>query len=394
MMSMNRRKATISLVPQRVCPDATQLPQPCQGHSTTHLTSYHDDGNEEQRQQTTDSLIVFGGRLNNPRTSAKQRKRGVRTYTNHMYRYSIADRAWRRIVPRNVNEADVPSPRHNHSAVMVNGADDSGDVSGLNRVRMIIYGGSGVDGYLDDVYCFDFESNVWEKWECSGADDEKPGARHGHTACLLNNDQMIVFGGKVGVQSTVFYNDVHVLDLKSRKWSRLFAQDNTMLTTPDTTVVPPPRCWHTANMLTEQEMMIFGGFRFDGRREIYFDDTWVFHVVGRTWQQIEPKTADQPVPHIRNRHSCTLLGDHLLMFGGNYLEFGTDVFLGDVWLLSLHDRQWVECAIQGAHADEFPVFQRGHHTATCVNSVIYIFGGEESMVRHNDMHTIAFSSDE
>jgi len=183
------------------------------------------------------------------------------------------------------------------------------------------------------------------------------------------------------VQSTVFFNDVYELNLETREWTRLWKKENSKKN-----VQPSPRCWHSANMISDHEMMIFGGFSFNGKREIYFDDTWIFNLRDNTWTEI--KSTD-PVPLARNRQTCTLLGENVVSFGGNYLNYGgdniEDIFLGDIWLFSLSSRKWEP--VEQIEGNE-PALLRGHHSATLVGDSIYLFGGEMSLTRYNDMHMI------
>jgi N-acetylneuraminic acid mutarotase len=304
----------------------TNLPQPCQGHSAVIY-------NEE--------MYVFGGRINTANGRGRE-------YTNTMYKYSLKDKIWTLI-----NCTNSPTPRHNHTAIVYND-------------QMIIYGGSNNDSYLSEVYSFRFVTNDWELWNCSGYTEEL--VRHGHTACL-NGNQMVVFGGKQGVQSTLFFNDVFILDLDSREWKKIDCIGNP----------PSPRCWHSATLMGNL-MIVFGGFMYNGISELYYNDTFAFDIDQFQWNTIQTTKS----PAKRNRQSCTSINeDEIILFGGNYLSIN-DVFLDDIWKFNLKDSSWIRVEYKGIK------IKRGHHTAllTPDRDSILLFGGEELRKRFNDMYTI------
>ena len=96
----------------------------------------------------------------------------------------------------------APEPRINQSQITVN-------------TSILIYGGVDKDGrYFDDMWTFNLMDKFWQKIEING---EIPKARQGHTALLLDNDQMLIFGGKIGNIFEV--NEFWKFDLNSSKLS-------------------------------------------------------------------------------------------------------------------------------------------------------------------------------
>ena len=95
-----------------------------------------------------------------------------------------------------------PEPRINHSQVSVN-------------TSILIYGGVDKDGkYFDDMWTYDILNASWQKIEING---EIPKARQGHSALLIDNDQMLIFGGKTG---NIFeINEFWIFDLNTKKFS-------------------------------------------------------------------------------------------------------------------------------------------------------------------------------
>lgn len=63
------------------------------------------------------------------------------------------------------------------------------------------------------LFCFDTTNHTWSQPQVSG---DIPGARDGHSACVINNS-MYVFGG-YEEETDQFSRDVHMLDLKTMEW--------------------------------------------------------------------------------------------------------------------------------------------------------------------------------
>ena len=80
---------------------------------------------------------------------------------------------------------------------------------------ILIYGGVDKDGkYFDDMWTYDIMGKVWEKIEING---EVPKARQGHSALLINGDQILIFGGKIG---NIFeINEFWKFDLNTKRFN-------------------------------------------------------------------------------------------------------------------------------------------------------------------------------
>ena len=72
---------------------------------------------------------------------------------------------------------------------------------------------------LSDTWALDVNSGKWTQFESEGHFEE----RYAHSANLLAQNLIIVFGG---YNSHDFFNDLHILDLTTRKWSKVEHQGN------------------------------------------------------------------------------------------------------------------------------------------------------------------------
>ena len=88
-----------------------------------------------------------------------------------------------------------PAPRYAHSAVLAGS-------------KIIIFGGSGAKGKIfRDLHALDPVTMTWLQGpEGIGS----PSARYGHSAVLVNETKIFIFGGTNGKE---YFNDLFVLDL-------------------------------------------------------------------------------------------------------------------------------------------------------------------------------------
>ena len=153
-----------------------------------------------------DKLVVFGGF-----------SKGA--FSNEIYIYNINENSWNQpLTHENDNEIleegggamiantgediSIPDPRINHSQVTVN-------------TSIVIYGGVDKDGVcFNDIWIYDLVSNYWKKVEING---EIPKARQGHSALLVDGDQILFFGGKI---ANIFeVNEIWKFDLSTNRFT-------------------------------------------------------------------------------------------------------------------------------------------------------------------------------
>lgn len=158
--------------------------------------------------------------------------------------------AWNILVTR----GQGPGPRDSHSAVLVGN-------------KMIVFGGTNGSEKVNDVHILDLQSKEWTIPECNGI---PPSPRESHTATLVGDDKLVVFGGS-GEGEANYLNDLHILDLKTMKW-----------TSPDVRGrIPVPRDSHSAVAIGNR-LFLYGGDSGDR----YQSGIDVLHMETLTWSKV------------------------------------------------------------------------------------------------------------
>jgi len=234
------------------------------------------------------------------------------------------------------------------------------------------------DGYSDQLFKFDAGKEEW--MELVPVGNERPSHRHSHAAVVVK-DTMIVFGGRTRLTPAKYTNETWVYSFALNQWKLLSTSGE----------IPHPRSYLTCIPM-DNYLMIWGGYYWDGH-EKYFNDLYTLNYETKSWKKIQ---VEGEIPHQRNRQSAVLLNtktvgkSRIIIYGGNFYD---DVkrrgaFYNDSYELS-HDQneqtwRWRKITVQGKAP------KRGHHTAILYDDKIYMFGGECSRKRFNDIHVVYF----
>ena len=89
------------------------------------------------------------------------------------------------------------------------------------KFKVYIWGGRNDISACNILFCFDTNTQSWSQPEVNG---QVPGARDGHSACVINHC-MYVFGG-YEEETNQFSQDVHMLDLRTMEWRHLLVKVN------------------------------------------------------------------------------------------------------------------------------------------------------------------------
>nr|CAG8535059.1 7328_t:CDS:2 [Entrophospora candida] len=161
-------------------------------------------------------------------------------------------------------------------------------VSLISGNRMVVLGGMNDLFLLDDfknIHVYDLNANNWSTYAATG---NIPASRRDHSAVVLNNTKIIIYGG-ADERNSVIYADVAVLDTDTWIWS-----------TPTTTGTPIQRFRHTATLIGINMVVAFGnvGLKADSSMYVLNTANWSWSY---DYQYItQPSDGSSEVSNITN----------------------------------------------------------------------------------------------
>ena len=301
------------------------------------------------------NMIIFGGRHS-------------QRILSNIYSLDFTSLSWSKIEPC----GNSPPARDSHSAIIYNDSD------------MIIFGGNGTSGKLNDLWNFNFNDKKWTKISGSG---KSPSSRDGHLTSLIYNKYMMIYAGLDNEDNVV--HDIFLFDIENRIWYEcdlegvpiqnkdgqscckigdlmyLFGgqgpeddeYSNDLFTLkfdiPDNlkdpkntkkpkaiianveinnnNLRPKVRASQTCVGYKDQYLIIIGG---EGKTQIPLDDIWLFDLKTKAYTEIELLGEEK----IEGRfcHSCLVYGDILALYGGMQ---NSEVTLDNLTVLSIESKQ-------------------------------------------------------
>eukprot|EP00392_Amoebophrya_sp_AT5.2_P008850 g8878.t1 len=187
-----------------------------------------------------------------------------------------------------------------------------------------------------------------------GERGDRPAPRFGHTATLVGDSRVVVFGGCLGdMKEYTITADAYSLDLPRRDWAK---------------VVPDP-AGHT--MVFNKPVLIVCGGSVNNKLD---NDVWVLDVENSPfmWSEVNPSGKSSPLARVY--HSADVCRDGsaagmMVVFGGRTKDNRS---LKDVWGLRQHrDRSWDWCEPKKGNAPE----ARFQHIGACFKQYMLIIGG-------------------
>ena len=242
----------------------------------------------------------------------------------------------------------------------------------------MLFGGGGDGTYFNDL---------WRIMSCTGldgglewckleAEGAEPEPRAYHTAVAVGR-RLFIFGGWKGDE---FINDLNILEELQRDYDDDDGQADSIIrftwTTPEVLGdAPGPRAYHTAVELGGK-LITFGGW---GAQD-FCADVAVLSVAQGEQPAWESMSIFGEAPKARAAHSCTRIGELLYVFGGE----SSDGRLNDVAILDMNARQWSLPHIGGT-----PPSPRSGHVAAAVGDwLIIIYGGWDGDRHLVDLHLL------
>ncbi|RDX79326.1 Rab9 effector protein with kelch motif, partial [Mucuna pruriens] len=204
---------------------------------------------------------------------------------------------------------EKPGPRDSHSAVLVGH-------------RMIVFGGTNGFKKVNDTHILDLVTKEWLRPKCEGT---PPSPRESHTATLVGDEKLVIFGGS-GEGDGNYLNDLHVLDLRTMRWTSPAVKGD----------LPLPRDSHST-LAIRNKLIVYGGDcgdQYQGDVNVldmdtmtwsrvyiiggvgdkrYYNDIWVFDICTCSWTQLD--ICGQP-PQGRFSHTAIVADMDIAIYGG------------------------------------------------------------------------------
>ena len=168
--------------------------------------------------------------------------------------------------------------------------------------------------------------------------------------------------------------DMYTLDLQLFKWSVVKAKAEN----DDVTNLPRTRDEHSC-VLLGNSMIVFGGFSFGQRT----NDIYKYNFTTNQWKLINHVSKEVPMP--RAGHSAVIKedeinGDCMFIFGGKDDDNNK---LNDTWKFNFKTCQWTP--ITGI--EEPPIPRSGHAAQVYKDQYMLVYGGIFFVTRElNDLH--------
>ena len=275
------------------------------------------------------SMIIFGGRH-------------LQRSLSNIYSLDFTTLTWAKIDPN----CNPPPARDSHSAVLYNNSD------------MIIFGGNGSTGKLNDLWNFNFNDKKWNKIITEGP---TPSARDGHLSSLIYNKYMVIYAGLDDKDEVV--NDIFLFDINNNKWIECELEGN----------IPQNKDGQSC-CLVEDIMYLFGGQGPED--DEYSNDLFTLTVDINENLKLKPKANIQLVeisnnirPKERASQSCVAYKEQYLIITGG--EGKKKEPLDDIWIFDIKNKCYTKVELNGNDK----IDGRFCHTCIIYGDILALYGG-------------------
>jgi len=251
-------------------------------------------------------------------------------------------------------------------------------LSWLNGSCLVVFGGCGQQGLLNDVFVLDLDAQqpTWREV----ASEAPPLPRSWHSSCTLDGSKLVVSGGCT--ESGVLLSDTFLLDLTKEKpaWREI-----------PTSWSPPSRLGHTLSVYGATKLFMYGGLAKSGSLRLRSSDAYTMDVGEDSpqWRQLATTGFPNVIPPPRLDHvSVSLPCGRIIIFGGSIagLHSPAQLFLIDP---AEEKPTWRILNVPG----QPPKFAWGHSTCVVGGTRVLVLGGhtgEEWIL--NELHELCLAS--
>ncbi|CAN4089578.1 unnamed protein product [Withania somnifera] len=238
-------------------------------------------------------------------------------------------------------------------------------LSCLNGSWLVVFGGCGRQGLLNDVFVLDLDAKQPTWKEVSGG---TPLPRSWHSSCTMEGSKLVVSGGCT--DAGVLLSDTYLLDLTNDKptWREI-----------PTTWAPPSRLGHSLSAYGKTKILMFGGLAKSGHLRLRSGESYSIDLEDERpqWRQLEcgaftgvgSQNAVVPPPRL-DHVAVTMPCGRIIIFGGSIagLHSPSQLFLLDP---SEEKPLWRTLNVPG----QPPKFAWGHSTCVVGGTRVLVLGG-------------------
>lgn len=279
-----------------------------------------------------------------------------------------ANPEWRRVCVKS-----SPPGRWGHTLSCVNGSS------------LVVFGGCGRQGLLNDVFVLDLDAKQPTWKEVSGGAPPLP--RSWHSSCTVEGSKLVVSGGCT--DAGVLLSDTYLLDLTT---------DNPTWKEIQPSWTPPSRLGHSLSVYGRKKLLMFGGLVKSGHLKLRSGEAYTINLDEEepVWRQLgcsaysgSVGTQSAVVPPPRLDHvAVSMPCGRILMFGGSIagLHSPSQLFLLDP---DEEKPSWRILNVPG----QPPKFAWGHSTCMVGGTRVLVLGGhtgEEWIL--NELHELCLAS--
>nr|AML76831.1 putative LOV domain-containing protein [Maesa lanceolata] len=257
-------------------------------------------------------------------------------------------------------------------------------LSCLNGSSVVVFGGCGRQGLLNDVFVLDLDAKQPTWKQVSGGKPPLP--RSWHSSCTIQGSKLVVSGGCT--DAGVLLRDTYLLDLKKDKptWKEI-----------PTSWAPPSRLGHSLSVYGKTKILMFGGLAKSGHLRLRSGEAYTIDLEDEKpqWRQLEcgvftgmgGQNAVVPPPRL-DHVAVSMPCGRIIIFGGSIagLHSPSQLFLLDP---CEEKPSWRILNVPG----QPPKFAWGHSTCVVGGTRVLVLGGhtgEEWIL--NELHELCLAS--
>nr|AML78311.1 putative LOV domain-containing protein [Daphne giraldii] len=257
-------------------------------------------------------------------------------------------------------------------------------LSCLNGSWLVVFGGCGSQGLLNDVFMLDLDAKQPTWKEVSGGAPPLP--RSWHSSCTLDGSKLVVTGGCT--DAGVLLSDTYLLELTTDHptWKEI-----------PTSWAPPSRLGHSLSVYGRSKILMFGGLAKSGNLRLRSGEAYTIDLEDEQprWRQVEcgaytgigSQSAVAPPPRL-DHVAVSMPCGRVIVFGGSIagLHSPSQLFLLDP---AEEKPSWRTLNVPG----QPPKFAWGHSTCVVGGTRVLVLGGhtgQEWIL--NELHELCLAS--